>query len=192
MLEHYKRWLKNMRGDNLLARGLDKQVYIYSVSTEAFYNDEEMIIHNRLSKLRILKSKISEKINKIKIEIKEAANQSEIDYLSERKSRLSIAARKINIKINKDKIKLKVLLSKNKDIRELREDALQINKKIGMFDSALTRTLGMKIDTVSTDILVVRVYYYQVLEGLISEGFMYKGEKYIYFSSSAGQIRTKK
>src|SRR5690606_38644034 len=104
----------------------------------------------------------------------------------------SIAARKINIKINKDKIKLKVLLSENKDIRELREDALQINKKIGMFDSALTRTLGMKIDTVSTDILVVRVYYYQVLEGLISEGFMYKGEKYIYFSSSAGQIRTKK
>jgi hypothetical protein len=61
-----------------------------------------------------------------------------------------------------------------------------------MFDSALTRTIGMKPNKVSTNLLVVRVYYFQILKELIEYGFTYCGEEYVFFSSSAGQIRTKK
>ena len=40
--------------------------------------------------------------------------------------------------------------------------------------------------------MVIQVYYYDMIKDLIYFGYEYKGEKYIYFTSSAGQIRTKK
>src|SRR5690606_29947142 len=150
-------------------------------------------IHNKLSKNRIIKMKISEKLKKIEGDLKsDDIIAEDKEKLINRKVGLTKGNQRLNKYINELKTELKYLLNKHKGIRYLREDALQINKKIGMFDSALTRTLGMKIDSVSTDIMVVRVYYYQILEELISDGFVYRGERYIYFSSSAGQIRTKK
>ncbi|WP_409971669.1 hypothetical protein [Bacillus sp. Bva_UNVM-123] len=176
-----------------MKKGLDKQVYIFSIGTEAFYTNSEMKIHNKLSKNRILKIKINDKLKRIEHELK--ANDIDLEnkkLLTDRKISLVKGVQRVNKSINKLKIELVYTLNKHKGSRYLREEALQINKKIGMFDSALTRTLGMKINSTSTDIIVVRVYYYQILEELISNGFIYKGEKYIYFSSSAGQIRTKK
>mgnify|MGYP002509053264 CR=1 FL=1 len=52
--------------------------------------------------------------------------------------------------------------------------------------------IGAKQDELCEDFMVVRVYYFDVIKDLIYYGFTYKGEKYIYFTSSAGQIRTKK
>jgi hypothetical protein len=176
-----------------MSKGLDKQVYIYSVGTEAFYDDEEIKVHNKLSKLHINKSLIKNKIKKLDKEInKEDVPEEEKMKLITRKKKLQKGKKKSTEFINRYKTDLKVLLNNHVGVRELREDSLLDNKKIGMFDSALTRTIGMKIDSVSTNLLVVRVYYYQVLKELIEDGFMYQGEKYIYFSSSAGQIRTKK
>lgn len=40
--------------------------------------------------------------------------------------------------------------------------------------------------------MVVQVYYFDVFKDLSFYGFMYNGEKYKYFTSSAGQIRKKK
>ena len=40
--------------------------------------------------------------------------------------------------------------------------------------------------------MVVESYFYESTEQLIKRGFLFKGEKYKYFTSSAGQIRTKK
>lgn len=176
-----------------MAKGLDKQVYIYSVGTEAFYTDDEMKVHIKLAKSRKVKNSIKEKLKKLTDE----ANKVEISdeekvNLIKRKQRLINGKSKLNKLINNYKVELRQYLDNHEGIRELREDSLKDNKKIGMFDSALTRTIGMKIDTVSTSLLVVRVYYYQILKELIEDGFIYKGEKYIYFSSSAGQIRTKK
>jgi hypothetical protein len=176
-----------------MSKGLDKQVYIYSVGTEAFYTDEEMKIHNKLSKLHINKSLIKDKIKKIDKElIKEEVTEEDKVKIIVRKKKLQIGKKKATEFINRYKTELKSLLNTHVGIRELRGDSLLDNKKIGMFDSALTRTIGMKIDSVSTSLLVVRVYYYQVLRELIEDGFIYQGEKYTYFSSSAGQIRTKK
>jgi predicted RNA-binding Zn-ribbon protein involved in translation (DUF1610 family) len=170
----------------LLAKGLDKQVYIYSLDTSSFYDDNENDIHTKLRKLHILKKSVDEKMKKIDKEDEiSSAN-------SKRREKLKQAKSKLTKNLNKKKTDLNSLLNKHTGIRTVREDSLQTNKIIGMFDSALTRTIGMKVDSVSTDLIVVRVYYYQVLKELIEDGFMLNGEKYIYFSSSAGQIRTKK
>ena len=77
-------------------------------------------------------------------------------------------------------------------IRELRDNSVSHINEISVFDSALTRMIGAEIDKLSTDFMVVQVYYFQILHDILLYGFMYEGEKYIYFTSSAGQIRTKK
>jgi RNA dependent RNA polymerase len=162
-----------------VVKGLDKQVYIYSVDTSAFYTDEENKIHMKLLKLYRIKKTLTDKIKKL--------NEG-----SERKQKLTKAKKQSTERINKLKSELITLLNKHQNIRSLREDSLKENAIIGMFDSALTRTIGMKTNQVSKNLLVVRVYYYQILKELIKDGFVYNGEKYIFFSSSAGQIRTKK
>jgi hypothetical protein len=162
-----------------LAKGLDKQVYIYSVDTSAFYNDEENKIHIKLLKLYLIKKSLTNKIKNLKEQ-------------EERKIKLTKAKKQSTERINKLKSDLISLLNKHNSVRELRSDALKENSIIGMFDSALTRTIGMKPNQVSNDLLVVRVYYYQILKELIEYGFTHNGEEYVFFSSSAGQIRTKK
>ena len=122
-----------------------------------------------------------------------------------------------NSKIKKSKDKLLKLLSNKVEIneetngkhhiRELRnlnpsgdkcniykyaEEPFNDKKIISVFDSAFTRMIGAKQDKLSEDFMVVQVYYFDIIKDLIYHGFTYKGEKYIYFTSSAGQIRTKK
>ena len=63
---------------------------------------------------------------------------------------------------------------------------------ISVFESSLTRTIGIKKDELTDALIVVQVYYFDVFKDLSFYGFMYKGEKYRYFTSSAGQIRKKK
>lgn len=77
-------------------------------------------------------------------------------------------------------------------IRQLREDDISDNNVIAVFDSYFTRTIGAEPDTFTDDFMIVKVFYFDVLKDILFNGFMYKGEKYVYFTSSAGQIRTKK
>lgn len=159
-----------------MTKGLDKQVYIYSVDTSSFYNDEENKIHKKLLKAYRIKKVIITKLKKCE----------------NKNSNLLKRKRTVTGIINHYKHELLSLLNKHNSIRVLRGDSLKDNNKIGMFESALTRTIGMKTNTVSNDLIVVRAYYYQILKELINDGFSLDNEKYIYFSSSAGQIRTKK
>lgn len=80
----------------------------------------------------------------------------------------------------------------NKYIRKLNQKALVERNIVSIFESSLTRILGCKTDELTTDIMVVDVYYFEVIKDLIMNGFEYNGEKYIFFTASAGQIRTKK
>ena len=77
-------------------------------------------------------------------------------------------------------------------MRELREDQLTDDNIISVFDSYFTRTIGAKPDEFCDDFMVIHVYYFDVIKDMIYHGFTFKGEKYVYFTSSAGQIRTKK
>lgn len=152
-----------------MAKNLQNQIHMYSLDTSAFYNNEEQIIHRKLLRsyqyrkhLKSLKPSPSNRVSFINKRIKDLKNT------------------------------LSQLLQNNKEIRTLNVSHLRENNVISIFESVLTRTLGLKHDTLTEDIFVVRTYYFNVLKDLIRYGFIHNGEKYIYFSSSAGQIRTKK
>ena len=66
------------------------------------------------------------------------------------------------------------------------------SRKINIFESNATRTIGAKADEFCNDLIVVQIYYFGVAKDIILNGFLYNGEKYIYYTSSAGQIRLKK
>lgn len=157
---------------------LDKQVQIYSVDTSFFYNDHEMKIHNKLSKSYYYRKKAKSLKGK---DIDEHLKLKLINHITY-----------INKRISKLKDELRNEFTKHNGIRTLRDPLLSKKHIISVFDSVLTRTLGIKQNTLSEDIIVVQTYFFQVLKDIILKGFMFKGEKYICFTASAGQIRTKK
>ena len=77
-------------------------------------------------------------------------------------------------------------------IRQLRYDAVRDDKVISVFDSYFTRTIGASPGGFTDDFMIVKVFYFDVLKDILFNGFMHDGERYVYFTSSAGQIRTKK
>lgn len=84
-------------------------------------------------------------------------------------------------------------LTDGKDhIRAIKEDSLNDTNIISVFNSSLSRTIGIKQDELTDALIVVQVYYFDVFKDISFYGFTYKGEKYKYFTSSAGQIRKKK
>lgn len=88
----------------------------------------------------------------------------------------------------------KVESNKNRPhhIRQLRDDAVRDDKVISVFDSYFTRTIGAAPGGFTDDFMIVKVFYFDVLRDILFNGFMHDGERYVYFTSSAGQIRTKK
>ncbi|QNK60692.1 hypothetical protein H7F31_17980 [Paenibacillus sp. PAMC21692] len=63
---------------------------------------------------------------------------------------------------------------------------------ISLFESTLTRTLGVAPGTVTKDLIIVETYFQNVLRSLIINGFTYDGVKYVCFTAGSGQIREKK
>ncbi|MDE5154189.1 hypothetical protein PWO45_09355 [Bacillus amyloliquefaciens] len=149
--------------------GLSKQVHIYSVDTSAFYNDKENLLHNKILKSYRYRDYLKTLDN---------VHNKHKKYISQRITYL--------------KEYLYSAFEEHNDIRTLRTDSLRDNKVISLFDSVLTRTLGIKENTLSEEIMVVQTYHFEVLKDIINQGFLHNNEKYVYFTSSAGQIRTKK
>ncbi|MED3562269.1 hypothetical protein P4447_07360 [Bacillus xiapuensis] len=152
-----------------MAKGLDKQVFIFSLDTSSFYNEEEQKIHKKL--LRAYR-------------YRDHLKKLDGDY---KKNKKYISERIVSLK---NKLIRQIKL--NNEVRHLRQDSLKKNNVISLFDSVLTRVLKIEQNSLSEDLFVVQAYYFQVLEDIIKNGFIHNGEKYIYFTSSAGQIRTKK
>ena len=96
------------------------------------------------------------------------------------------------LSILSNKVEANIRTNGTHHIRELNEDSISNKNIISVFDSYFTRTIGAKQDELCEDFMVVQVYYFDVIKDLIYNGFTYKGQKYVYFTSSAGQIRTKK
>lgn len=147
---------------------LNRQVYLYSVDTSAFYWPDEDYCHQRLSKLY--------RARKVK-DIPKWRTQA------------------INRLIKKEKKKLEDLLdgSLNSDKeRNLKESALVDKNIISLFESSLTRMLEISINSLTDKLMILTVYFFQVFESLVKNGFKYDGERYIFLTASAGQIRTKR
>ncbi len=95
-------------------------------------------------------------------------------------------------RIQRYKHKLELEFDNNFDVRVLNDKYMKPSNVISVFESSLTRTIGIPTNALSLDFMVIRTYFFQVLKDLVCDGFMYNGEKYVFFTASAGQIRTKK
>lgn len=151
--------------------GLSKQIHLHSIDTSSFYDEEEMKIHQKMLKLYVLRGKCKKKDN------------------------LDWKVKSINRVLKKLKTELVEELDKKSKtglVRKLRQDAVRDKNVISMFDGATTRALNLKINQLTSDLFIVNVYFFQVFENIMKNGFTFNDEKYIFFCSSAGQIRTKK
>lgn len=195
---------------------------MYSVDTGHFYSNHEKYLHDMNCKYRRERNYINNKLPELEKKIKEfgyssddiklfKANKSEdveTDILEEHfeiiqeyiKWNKLITHKRKKAKQSKDKL-LTLLSNKvnqneltdGKDhIRSIREQELHDNNVISVFESSLTRIIGIEKDELTDSLLVVQVYYFDVFKDISFYGFIYKGEKYKYFTSSAGQIRKKK
>ena len=179
---------------------LDKRVHIYSVDTGAFYYPSESKLHWKLIKLRRRKEAMKHYVEGMREKYKgewSVDQQEERDKLGREIKDFVMQQRRLNRKIKRTKQRLLDMFAKraeNSEMRSLNAEQLVDKNVIALFESSLTRMLNEPVNspTPSTDIIVVRVFYFDVLRDLITNGFTLHGEKYKYFTSSAGQIRTKK
>lgn len=126
---------------------------------------------------------------------KRRGRKAEPETIEEKRSKLLSAAelREINRQVKDTKQALKDLIAANADIeRHVRPEAIAPFNVISIFDSYLTRCLHMNTTDINDTLIVVKVYYFGVAESIIKHGFYMNGEHYVFFSASAGQIRTKK
>jgi Zn finger protein HypA/HybF involved in hydrogenase expression len=119
-------------------------------------------------------------------------NYSLLKYLISVKNKSIKKTKDDLLKLLENKINANIQSGGTHHTRALRENQVSDKNIISVFDSSFTRMIGAKQDELCEDFMVVQVYYFDVIKDLIYYGFTYKGEKYIYFTSSAGQIRTKK
>ena len=146
---------------------LTRQIHAFSIATDAFYEPEEQYIHKRLLKLYKLRKNILPKWKKASV----------------------------NRVIKKEKEKLVGLLDKrleDKSPRRLNPDVLVDKNVISLFESALTRALDIPNNSLTYDLMVLNVFFFQVFQNLVRDGFDYNGDRYIFLTASAGQIRQKK
>ena len=114
------------------------------------------------------------------------------NFSQERIDELALRNKEITKELNEGKQKLKELFNENKEVRVVRPESIRPSSIISIFESFLTRTLGLKSDEFTDAIVIVRVFFFEVFHNLVHDGFMMNGKKYVFLSASAGQIRTKK
>ena len=193
---------------------------MYSVDTGHFYSNHEKYLHDINCKYRRERNYVQNKLPEIEKQLKQFAyteddiknlkngKTEEVDIIELSYDTVSEYLHWTKLikhkreKAKKSKAKLLTLLSNKvsqnvltdgKDhIRTIKDDSLNDTNIISVFDSALSRTIGIKQDELTDALITVQVYYFDVFKDISFYGFTYKGEKYKYFTSSAGQIRKKK
>ena len=170
---------------------LDKQFCVYGIDTSAFYFEEERNIEQRMYKLRAAKSGYKEIL-------KDSSLNEAIKFVIEKKYK------EVSIALSNSKEKLIEMMRGNMNrTRTLNQTKLNPHNRISVFSSELTRCFDMtplnfdvrqtiENTIVNEQMMVISVFYFEILENLIHKGFVHNGYRYVYFASSAGQIRTKK
>lgn len=200
---------------------LDKQFNLYLVDTGHFYSNRERYLHNINCKYRqeriYIKNKLETVENELKklgyteqnlsdikrgenLEVPNTTNEStplideyiKLNNLIIHKRQKAKQSKEKLLTLLKNKVRQNELTGGKDHTRKLRATDLTDNDVISIFDSALSRAIGIKQDSFTDDLMVVQVYYFDVFKDLCFYGFEYNGEKYVYFTSSAGQIRNKK
>lgn len=175
---------------------LDKQIHLYSIDTSKFYDDAEEAISRKKIRSSYLANNIKKRYKKLE---DSNGNPKKDEYITEI-ARLKKWHKLISgYKSEKSNLLKEEVLKKsqdnidNKKMRVLDyRDSHKENYMVSEFTSSMTRAFGLKENEPTDDIIIVRIYFVEIFKDLLKNGFMYNGDRYIYFSSSAGQIRTKK
>lgn len=200
---------------------LDKQVNMYSVDTGHFYSNHEKYLHDMNCKFRSERNYLRNQLQKLAAKLIEYGYDQEqlmliqknelenfmdapeeqlnamYDYIQcytliDHKRQKAKESKEKLLCLLKNKINQNIITNGADHIRVLREQDLHEVNIISVFESSLTRTIGVQQDELTDDLLVVQVYYFDLFKDMVFYGFQYKGEKYKYYTSSAGQIRKKK
>ncbi|MCM1465790.1 MAG: hypothetical protein NC094_10260 [Bacteroidales bacterium] len=211
---------KVKRDDKEADKMLDIQYHLYSVDTGHFYSNHEKYLHDMNCKYRRERSYIQNRLPELEKKLRQSGyTDDDIKNLKRHKTeeiesatssqdvistylKLTELIKHKREKAKQSKEKLLALLANKAaqneltggrdHIRSIKEDSLNDTNVISVFDSALSRTIGISQDELTEALMVVQVYYFDVFKDISFYGFMYRGEKYKYFTSSAGQIRKKK
>ena len=159
---------------------LSTQVYLYSIDTSAFYNEAELELHNRLNEIALEKKELRKKMRK-----------SEKDKTIE-SAEIRRAIKSCSAQFRLIKNELYNIFAENNKTRILNQDFLKPSAVVAMFDGNSTRTFGLERNKLYTDIFIVRAYFFDIVKDIMSDSFYFNDDKYIFFTASAGQIRTKK
>lgn len=177
---------------------LQKLHYVYGLDTSCFYTDKEKELEDTIIRARYLLKTLSEWEDKQKITSLIPPSLTYRKHKTVTHSccyRLDHSERKRLLRqiITNSKEKLKYLLSANLDIeRTVRPETLTLKRQVAIFDSNLTRCCNLKERQLNEEIVIVQVYFFDVVKNIIHHGFIMNGKRYRFFSASAGQIRTKK
>lgn len=175
--------------------GVDTQDFVLEENGEKeLWNDIESL---QLEKYLIEKKRPKKKYKKIN-GTKTQTNVEEINTW-ENENRAKI--QEIKTKLVELKIRFRESIELNKNIKRtlLAERIARRNgygvsdgKKVTISDSTLTRTLRLNKNKFNPEICIIRVYYTGIMKSLITNGFIYDGHEYDFFTASAGQTKSKK
>lgn len=159
---------------------LTNQVFLYSVCTDALYDEKEQAMHKKLLRLYSLRKDLKQRIAKYQ-------------KTGRRRKYENICA-KTNKLIRHYKTELSSLLSADagNKRRELNPQVLNDKMVVSLFESSLTRAIGIPTNSLTDDLIILNVFFFQVFHDAVNNGFVYKGEKYVFLTASAGQIRKKR
>ena len=160
---------------------LTTQIFLYQIDTSTFYCGIEKDIYKSLLKLYSIRKRLKSK----------AINKGRAMPFSDNDIYYKIKTVNKAVAIKKKEL-TKELNRHNKGVRILNAEQLKKQNIINLFESSLTRALGLKPWELTQDIVIVNVFFFQVFEDIVKQGFLWNGEKYIFLSASAGQIRQKK
>lgn len=198
---------------------LDRQINLFKVDTNAFLTNEEKEHRKYLVKLKKVREKIRKRLPKYKK--KENEKEKNIikrkiiqgEDVTKYEEWFVIFEDKIS---EEEKIWKEYILQSSKDAveyndthnekhirtlderylsyidRNTGEKRINLSNVISMFESTLSRSFEIATNELTYDIFVLEIFYYDIAQDLIINGFDYNDKHYVYFSSSAGQIRTKK
>lgn len=200
---------------------LDKQIHMYSVDTGHFYSHREDNLHKKNHNYRQERNYLCSRLaffddvmgeygysKKDLSCIKKGRFQDMENYIPhtscllheyfywhnilKHKQQKAKKSKETLLRLLKNKADQNIYTNGKHHTRCLSAEKLHDTNIISVFESSLTRMLGIQEDELTDALIVLQVYYFELFKDLSYFGFIFKGERYRYYTSSAGQIRKKK
>ena len=173
-------------------------VEITNVGFEPFLTDEEFKLNKEMFNMKNEKYKLEFRNNSIDNFIFKSQfggnNSNYVKWLLGFKDVNTIEINKLNKAITETKDKFVNMLKENRVLTRVLHSDREFNnqdqyRNIAIFESSLTRAFECEDRKYSDKIVSVVTYYTQIFKSIIDNGFIFNGNKYVFFTAGAGQTR---